>query len=175
MWKSLYYRRANETGEALRKVAIQGLILDPFSRRPILVLRAEEENLVLPIWIGTSEANAIALQLEGIQVPRPMTHDLMSSMLGALDVSVQEIRITDLRDNTYFAEIVLSGRSASLNLDARPSDAVALALRTGSPVFVAESVFESCYEEGDPEESYMATLKQWLEGLDPEELGQYKM
>ena len=127
-------------------MSIKGLMLDPVSNSPIVVLKDEEEKFFLPIWVGIFEANAIALQLENIETPRPMTHDLLRTMISELDARVTRIVINELRDSTFFAQIRLvirrEGSDRLLEIDARPSDAIALALRTEAPIFVSQSVLE---------------------------------
>lgn len=163
------------TESALVAMSIKGLMLDPVSNSPIVVLKDEADKFFLPIWVGIFEANAIALQLENVTTPRPMTHDLLRNMISELDAQVTRIVINDLRDSTFFAQIRLLIGGKTLELDARPSDAIALALRTEAPIFVAQSVLEQAQTispEGDePEEK----MKKWFEGLGPEELGKYKM
>ena len=155
-------------------VRVRGLFLDPITERPILVLKHEGGNRVLPIWIGAPEANAIALRLEGVEVPRPMTHDLVCGILGQLGAPLLKVLICDLQDNTYFAQIVLGSEGAEKAVDARPSDAVALAVRTGAPIFVREEIFEQAGQaEGHKETEDQ--LQKWLESLGPEELGSYEM
>jgi uncharacterized protein len=154
------------------RVRIQGLLLDPITERPILVLKALDDSRILPIWIGSSEANAIALQLENIKVPRPMTHDLVCGILEKVASPLKEVRITDLKDNTYFADLVLDRQGNDLHVDARPSDAIALAVRTGAPIYVEEAIFE---KTGELEEDTASNLRKWLEDLSPEEMGQYEM
>lgn len=163
------------TESALVAMSIKGLMLDPVSNSPIVVLKDEAEKFFLPIWVGIFEANAIALQLENVTTPRPMTHDLLRNMISELDAQVTRIVINDLRDSTFFAQIRVLTGGRTLELDARPSDAIALALRTEAPIFVAQSVLEQAQTispEGDePDEK----MKKWFEGLGPEELGKYKM
>jgi hypothetical protein len=154
-----------------QKVFIQGLLLDPITERPILVLREEGEQRILPIWIGVSEANAIALQLENVKVPRPMTHDLLCGILSQMHGQVKEVRICDLQDNTYFADIVLEQAGEEVHVDARPSDAVALAVRADAPIFVEETIFDRC---GETEEAG-DFVRSWFEQLSPEDLGRYRM
>jgi len=157
-------------------MTIKGLMLDPVSNSPIVVLKDEEEKFFLPIWVGIFEANAIALQLENVATPRPMTHDLLKNMIGELEGRVTRIVINDLRDSTFFAQIRVLTGGKTLEVDARPSDAIALALRTEAPIFVAQAVLdqaqtispESVEEEGE-------RSKKWLERLDTEDLGKYKM
>jgi bifunctional DNase/RNase len=162
-------------------MSIKGLMLDPVSNSPIVVLKDDDEKFFLPIWVGIFEANAIALQLENITTPRPMTHDLLRNMIAELDARVTRIVINDLRDATFFAQIRLliktgTGGDRMLEIDARPSDAIALALRTEAPIYVAQSVLEQAQTitpEGveDAEEK----SKNWFENLSPEDLGKYKM
>ncbi|MGZ8711239.1 MAG: bifunctional nuclease family protein [Thermoanaerobaculia bacterium] len=159
-------------------MSIKGLMLDPVSNSPIVVLKDDDEKFFLPIWVGIFEANAIALQLENITTPRPMTHDLLRNMIAELNARVIRIVINDLRDSTFFAQIRLAigaGTDRTLEVDARPSDAIALALRTEAPIFVAQSVLDQAQtispEEGDSDEK----TKKWFESLSPEDLGKYKM
>ena len=161
-------------------MSIKGLMLDPVSNSPIVVLKDEQEKFFLPIWVGIFEANAIALQLENISTPRPMTHDLLRNMISELDARVIRIVINDLRDSTFFAQIRLLTAGRTLELDARPSDAIALALRTEAPIFVAQNVLdqaqtispEAAGSEGEENED---KLKKWFENLGPDDLGKYKM
>jgi bifunctional DNase/RNase len=162
-------------------MSIKGLMLDPVSNSPIVVLKDDDDKLFLPIWVGIFEANAIALQLENVTTPRPMTHDLLKNAIAELDARVTRVVISDLRDSTFFAQIrVLINREGGdrmLELDARPSDAIALALRTDAPIFVTQSVLEQAQtitpEPGDePDEEKM---KKWFENLGPDDLGKYKM
>jgi bifunctional DNase/RNase len=162
-------------------MSIKGLMLDPVSNSPIVVLKDDEEKFFLPIWVGIFEANAIALQLENVSTPRPMTHDLLRNMISELDARVTRIVINDLRDSTFFAQIRLLvtkvGGDRMLEIDARPSDAIALALRTEAPIYVAQSVLEQAQTispEGNGEDSEEKT-KKWFENLSPEDLGKYKM
>ena len=158
------------------RMEIKGLMLDPSSKTPIVVLHDLAEKIFLPIWIGVFEANAIALRIEGVEPPRPMTHDLLFSSLDSLGVKVDRITISELRDNTFYAVISLTGESGELLLDARPSDAIALALRASAPIFVLRSVLETARaadltrSASDEEE-----LKKWLEDAAPEDFGEYEM
>ncbi|HEX4962697.1 MAG TPA: bifunctional nuclease family protein, partial [Thermoanaerobaculia bacterium] len=124
------------------QVEIKGLMLDPSSNVPIVILRDVHSQMFLPIWIGVFEANAIALRLEGVEPPRPMTHDLLRSLLEQLGGKVEKIVISDLRESTFFAVIHVRNQSSALTIDARPSDAIALALRTESPIFVLRTVLD---------------------------------
>jgi uncharacterized protein len=155
---------------------IKGLMLDPSSNVPIVILKEADSQLFLPIWIGVFEANAIALRIEGVEPPRPMTHDLLRSMLEQLGARVEKIVISDLRDNTFFALIHLRREESSITIDARPSDAIALALRTNAPIYVLRTVMEKAQAvdlatQATDEEK----LKKWLEQISPEELGKYTM
>jgi uncharacterized protein len=159
------------------EVEIRGLILDPVSNTPIVILKKPNENLFLPIWIGVFEANAIALQLEGVQTPRPMTHDLLRATIEMLGARVTGVVVHSLVESTFHATVYLrrdDGRE--LEVDARPSDAIALALRCGATIRVADSVFTQAHAidvgEGEDHES---RLREWLESLTPEQLGKYKM
>jgi bifunctional DNase/RNase len=161
-------------------MTIKGLMLDPMSNSPIVVLKDDDEKLFLPIWVGIFEANAIALQLENITTPRPMTHDLLRNLIGELDARVTRVVINDLRDATFFAQIRLlirrGGSDQTLEIDARPSDAIALALRTEAPIYVAQSVLDQAQtispDEGEDAEE---KSKKWFDSLSPEDLGKYKM
>ncbi len=159
------------------EVEIRGLILDPVSNTPIVILKKPGENLFLPIWIGVFEANAIALQLEGVQTPRPMTHDLLRATIEKLGAHVDGIVVHSLVDSTFHALIILrTAGGERLELDARPSDAIALALRCQAAIRVADNVFREAHaldlRDGEDHE---AKLKEWLESLTPEQLGKYKM
>ena len=158
------------------QVEIKGLMLDPASNVPIVILRDTQSQLFLPIWIGIFEANAIALRIEGVEPPRPMTHDLMRLVLEQLGATVEKIVISDLRDSTFFAMIHLRRNGDTVTVDARPSDAIALALRTSSPIFVLRSVLEKAQAadlatQANDEEK----LKKWLEEISPDELGKWTM
>lgn len=157
-------------------MTIKGLMLDPVSNSPIVVLKDEEEKFFLPIWVGIFEANAIALQLENVATPRPMTHDLLKDMIGQLEGRVTRIVINDLRDSTFFAQIRVLTGGKTLEVDARPSDAIALALRTEAPIFVAQTVLDQA-QTISPEnvEEDEDRSKKWLENLDTDDLGKYKM
>src|SRR6188508_546340 len=158
------------------EMTIKGLMLDPVTTTPILILKDKEGDRVLPIWVGPFEAQAIALQIENISTPRPMTHDLLRNIIGDLDGRVDRVVVTDLKDNTFYAIIHLTVRGERVAVDARPSDAIALALRTRSPILVEESVIENARTaDFTTEPSDNDRLQKWLESLDPEELGKYKM
>jgi hypothetical protein len=158
------------------EMKIKGLMIDPITNMPIIILRDPGSAAVLPIWVGIFEANAIALQIEKIVTPRPMTHDLLKSMITNMRATVEKIVITDLKDNTFYAVIHLGHEGRVLSIDSRPSDAIALALRTGSPIFVNSDVIEKAKNTDltkDAGES--ERIRKWLENLDPDELGKYEM
>jgi bifunctional DNase/RNase len=121
-------------------MTVRGIALDPITNMPIIILKDVDERKALPIWVGIFEANAIALELEKVTTPRPMTHDLLKSVLDGLGVTVRQVIVNDLKDNTFFAVIELNSNGAVINIDSRPSDAIALALRVNAPIFVAENV-----------------------------------
>ena len=164
------------------QMTVGGLTLDPVTKTPIVILKDRDNKLNLPIWIGLLEATAMATELEGIQMARPMTHDLLHNMLRELGASVESVEINDLRDNTYFALIHLQANGASMSIDARPSDAISLALRTKSPIYVAKQVIESSSVLQQGEESAEKNLSnvsrdKWaeiLEKMAPEDF-KYKM
>jgi len=156
-------------------MSLKGLMLDPVSNSPIVVLKDENEKFFLPIWVGIFEANAIALQLENIATPRPMTHDLLRNMIAELDARVTRIVINDLRDSTFFAQIRLIIGEKTLEIDARPSDAIALALRAEAPIYVAQSVLDQAQTISPESEEQDEKLKKWFENLDNDDLGKYKM
>jgi len=160
----------------LVEMTIKGLMVDPVTNVPIILLRDESGQKVLPIWVGIFEANAIALQIENVTPPRPMTHDLLRHVITDLKAAVQKIVVCDLKDNTFYALIYLEVAGGAVAVDARPSDAIALALRARCPIFVEDFVIELA-EHRDPtaDKPDMDRLQKWLEGLDPSELGKYKM
>jgi len=158
------------------EMVIKGLMVDPVTNMPIVILRDKDGERVLPIWVGVFEANAIALQIENIATPRPMTHDLLRNVIRDLNASVEKIVVSDLRETTFYALIYLRVGPELVAVDARPSDALALALRTQAPIFVEEHVIDSARTvDLSPEPANSDRLQKWLESLDPEELGKYKM
>jgi uncharacterized protein len=158
------------------EMVIKGLMVDPVTNMPIVILRDKEGDRVLPIWVGIFEANAIALQIENIATPRPMTHDLLRNVIRDLAGTVQKIVVSDLKETTFYALIYLQVGDEVVAIDSRPSDAIALALRTQAPIFVEEHVIESAKTvDFKPDSSDSDRLQRWLESLDPEELGKYKM
>ena len=158
------------------EMVIKGLMVDPVTNMPIVILRDKDGDRVLPIWVGIFEANAIALQIENIATPRPMTHDLLRNVIRDLNGRVEKIVVSDLKETTFYALIYLKVGAESIAVDARPSDALALALRTQAPIFVEEHVIDSAKTVDLSQEPASADrLQKWLESLDPEELGKYKM
>jgi bifunctional DNase/RNase len=158
------------------EMTIKGLMIDPITNMPIVILKDGDGNRILPIWVGIFEANAIALQIENIATPRPMTHDLLKNVLHNLKAEVEKIVICELKDNTFYAMIYLNRAGHIMAIDSRPSDAIALALRTKSPIFVEESVVESAKGmDLTKDTTDSERLQKWLESLKPEDLGKYKM
>lgn len=130
---------------------VHRLVLDPNTNSPIVILQAEESGVMLPIWIGIFEAHAIAMKMEGIDSPRPMTHDLLSNTISVMNGMVERVEVVDLVDNTYFARVYFQVQDQRYSIDSRPSDAIALALRAPSPIFVADHVLERSKIEPTPE------------------------
>jgi uncharacterized protein len=158
------------------EMTIKGLMVDPVTNMPIVILRDAEGQKVVPIWVGIFEANAIALQIENVATPRPMTHDLLRNVIHDLKASVEKVVVCDLQENTFYALIYLLLNGESLAIDARPSDAIALALRARAPIFVEESVIDNAKTvDFSTEKADADRLQKWLEGLDPDDLGKYKM
>ena len=158
------------------EMAIKGLMVDPITNMPIVVLREVDGERVLPIWVGVFEANAIALQVENVQTPRPMTHDLLSNVIAELGAQVERIVVSDLKENTFYALLHVTSTTGPVTIDARPSDAIALALRTGSRIFVEENVISSARSlETAHDNVDVGRLQKWLENLSDEDLGKYKM
>jgi bifunctional DNase/RNase len=158
------------------EMSIKGLMVDPITNTPIVILRDKEGQKVLPIWVGIFEANAIALQIENIATPRPMTHDLLRNVIHDLKAEVQKIVVCDLQENTFYALIYLEMNGGTVAIDARPSDAIALALRTRAPIFVEDTVIDNAKTvDFTTEKADSDRLHKWLESLDPDDLGKYKM
>ena len=160
------------------EVRIASLAVDPRSNQPVLILRRMDETAadqrVLPIWIGQPEATAILLALEGVELPRPLTHDLLKSVVETLGAYVERVEITRVQEGTFYAALILRAEERRLAVDARPSDSIALAVRTGAPVFVAEDVMESAAvtdESGGEvdEEAELQAFREFLESVDPED------
>jgi uncharacterized protein len=160
----------------LIEMTIKGVTVDPITSMPILILRDRDDQKVLPIWVGVAEANAIALQIENVATPRPMTHDLLRNVIHDLQATVERIVVSDLKENTFYALIHLQTPVGPVAVDARPSDAIALALRTSAPILVEESVIDNAQSvEVVKDKGETERLQQWLESLDPDDLGKYKM
>lgn len=160
----------------LYEMQVAGLTVDPITRSPILILKDSSKEIALPIWVGLNEANAIMLELEQIPTPRPMTHDLLKSMLQSMNASVRKVVVSDLKDDTYYAVIEVLHQGAVLEIDSRTSDAIALALRTKSPIFVHEQVIEKsrCREVNHQDKSSRPPsddkdLEQWLSEVSPDD------
>jgi bifunctional DNase/RNase len=159
----------------LIEMCIKGLMIDPVTNMPIVILRDEDNQRALPIWVGPGEANAIALQIENVATPRPMTHDLLKNVLTELDATLIRVVISELKEGTFYAYLELRCGGELVLVDARPSDAIALSLRTKAPVFVDTNVLEQAKATGaGSEEPDREQLQRWLESLDPDDLG-YKM
>ena len=159
----------------LIEMSIKGLMIDPISNMPIVILRDADNQRVLPIWVGPVEANAIALQIENVAPPRPMTHDLLRNVLGELGARLARVIITNLRDNTFYAYLELQRAGETMLIDARPSDAIALSLRMKAPVFVDLRVLDQAKSvDVSSEQADRERMQRWLESLDPDDLG-YKM
>jgi bifunctional DNase/RNase len=158
------------------EMSIKGLMVDPITNMPIIILRDRDGQRVLPIWVGIFEANAIALQMENVSTPRPMTHDLLRNVISDLKGQVTKVLISDLKENTFYALIYVDLSGDLVAIDARPSDAIALALRTQAPIFVEETVIDNAKGiDFGTDKADSDRLQKWLESLDPEELGKYKM
>ncbi len=161
--------------EAKLEVKVSGLALDA-ANTPVVLLKEIDGDRVLPIWIGHAEASSIAMVLEGVKTERPLTHDLLKSIVTALHVKVTRIFISDLKDNTFYAKIFLESNSSIFSIDARPSDSIALALRIGAPIFVADEIMESSGTSLKLDEITKAkVLRNYLKQLDPEDFGKYKL
>ena len=161
------------------EMKVKGLALDPSTNTPIVILEDLEEERALPIWVGIFEANAIALEMESVPTPRPMTHDLIKNILEGIQAEVSRIVINDLQDNTFYAVIFLSINGTEVTIDSRPSDAIALALRVDAPIFVAKKVLDEARSLDLPDteqlEDDKEQWKEWLENLRPEDFGNYEM
>ena len=159
----------------LIEMAIKGLMVDPLTNLPIIILRDDANERVLPIWVGPVEANAIALQIENVATPRPMTHDLLRHVLEELGGRLTRVIIHDLKDSTFYAYLEITKDDERILVDARPSDALALSLRAKVPIFVNPAVFEHVNAvDMAPQQVDRERLQRWLESLDPDDLG-YKM
>ncbi len=158
------------------EMKIRGLMMDPVTNMPIVLLKDTNGDQVLPIWVGVYEANAIALEIEKVTTPRPMTHDLLKNLLVGLDASVRKVVVNELRDDTFFAVIWLERDGQIISIDSRPSDALALALRVDCPIFVEDEVLKTSRQANSVSDRIsQEELRKWLENLGDEDLGRYKM
>ncbi|HLH06488.1 MAG TPA: bifunctional nuclease family protein [Terriglobales bacterium] len=155
---------------------IRGLMMDPVTNMPVVILKDIGGEQVLPIWVGIYEANAIALEIEKVSTPRPMTHDLLKNLLIGLEAEVRKVVVNDLRDDTFFAVIWLEREGQSISIDSRPSDALALALRVDCPIFVEDQVLKtSRLASALSDKVSSEEMRKWLENLGEEDMGRYKM
>ena len=158
------------------EMEIRGLMMDPVTNMPIVVLKDVGSDAVLPIWVGIFEANAIALELEKTATPRPMTHDLLQNMARGLGARVQKVVVNELRDDTFYAVIWMEQAGEMVAMDSRPSDAIALALRWDCPIYVNRTVLESSKQSASGPQNISADeMRRWLENLNDDEMGRYKM
>ncbi len=158
------------------EMKIRGLMMDPVTNMPIVILKDVGGNTILPIWVGIYEANAIALEIEKVSTPRPMTHDLIKILLLGLEAGVKKVVVSELKDDTFFALIWVEKDGRLISIDSRPSDALALALRLDCPIYVEETVLKSSKAaSGGTDKVNNEELRRWLEGLNDEDLGRYKM
>ena len=158
------------------EMKIRGLMMDPITNMPIVILKEASGSNILPIWVGVYEANAIQLEIEKVVTPRPMTHDLIKSVLLGLQAHVQKIVVTNIKDDTFYAVIWVEREGQLISIDSRPSDALALALRIDCPIFVEDAVLISSRNQSAAKEGINnEELKRFLENLNDEDLGKYKM
>lgn len=158
------------------EMKIRGLMMDPVTNMPIVILKDVNGNTVLPIWVGIYEANAIALEIEKVSTPRPMTHDLIKQLLHGLNTGVRKVVVNELKDDTFYALIWLERDGELISVDSRPSDALAVALRLDCPIFVDDSVLKSSKLAASVSDKVNnEELRRWLENLNDEDLGRYKM
>ncbi|MBV8817883.1 MAG: bifunctional nuclease family protein [Acidobacteriaceae bacterium] len=158
------------------EMKIRGLMMDPVSNMPIVVLKDVNGSAILPIWVGIYEANAIALEIEKVSTPRPMTHDLIKVLLLGLGTGIRKVVVSELRDDTFYAVIWLDRDGELISVDSRPSDALALALRLDCPIYVEDSVLKSSSKASSAADKVNnEELRRWLENLNDEDLGRYKM
>lgn len=158
------------------EMKIRGLMMDPVTNMPIVILKDTNGSAILPIWVGIYEANAIALEIEKVATPRPMTHDLIRTVLTGLEAGVRKVVVSELKDDTFYAVIWLEKDGQLISIDSRPSDALALALRMDCPIYVEDAVLSSSKAAGAVTEKVNSEeLRRWLEGLNDEDLGRYKM
>ena len=158
------------------EMKIRGLMMDPVTNMPIVVLKDINGNAILPIWVGIYEANAIALEIEKVSTPRPMTHDLIKTLLLGLGTGIRKVVVSELKDDTFYAVIWLDKDGDLISVDSRPSDALALALRLDCPIYVDESVLKNSKRSSAAADKVSdEEQRRWLESLDDEDLGRYKM
>jgi len=158
------------------EMKIRGLMMDPVTNMPIVILKDATSSDVLPIWVGIYEANAIALEIEKVSTPRPMTHDLIKTLLTGLEAGIRKVVVSELRDDTFYAVIWVERNGNLISVDARPSDALALALRLDCPIYVDDSVLKSSRKTNVPGKiNTDQELRRLLENLNDEDLGRYKM
>jgi len=158
------------------EMKIRGLMMDPVTNMPVVILKDVGGDQVLPIWVGIYEANAIALEIEKVSTPRPMTHDLLKNLLIGLEAEVRKVVVNDLRDDTFFAVIWLEREGQTISIDSRPSDALALALRVDCPIFVEDQVLKtSRLASALSDKVASEEMRKWLENLGEEDMGRYKM
>ena len=158
------------------EMKIRGLMMDPVTNMPLVILKDVGGSSILPIWVGVYEANAIALEIEKVTTPRPMTHDLIKSLLAGLSTGMRKVVVSELKDDTFYAVIWLERDGEIISVDSRPSDALALALRLDCPIYVDESVLKSSKMAASVSDKINnEELRRWLEGLNDEDLGRYKM
>ncbi len=162
------------------QVRVAHLGLDPSTKSPVVILQEQDGERVLPIWIGPNEASAIAMELAGMKFARPLTHDLIKQVIVGLGAELRKVIITQVKDNTYYAELHVYRGDTVIQIDARPSDSIAVALRLGSPIFTSDALLEQssiAVDDGssrEPEALDPETFKQYLQGLDPEDFGKFK-
>ncbi len=159
------------------EMKIRGLMMDPMTNMPIVILKDINGNSILPIWVGVYEANAIALEIEKVSTPRPMTHDLIKTMLVGLNAGMKKVVVSELKEDTFYAVIWLERDGELITVDSRPSDALALALRLDCPIFVEDAVLKSSKMANSVADKVTNNeeLRKWLEGLNDDDLGRYKM
>jgi bifunctional DNase/RNase len=157
------------------EMKIRGLMMDPVTNMPIVVLKDTNGSTILPIWVGIYEANAIALEIEKVSTPRPMTHDLIKTLLLGLGTGIRKVVVSELKEDTFYAVIWLDRDGELISVDSRPSDALALALRLDCPIYVEEAVLKSSKKSGTGDKATDDEQRRWLESLDDEDLGRYKM
>ena len=161
------------------EVVIHGLTVDSNNNNPVILLKQKDGQKVMPIWIGLFEANSIAMSIGDVEVPRPMTHDLLRSILEESGFKVERVAVTDLKDNTFYATIYLRGDGDLVQVDSRPSDAIALAVRSQCPIYIMDTIFnQSSIDLDSIEMSHEGTDDKWsemLENMNPEDFSKYKM